>query len=244
VFEGLELGQVLSLVLAQKPTESELRHVRVFADAAGRARFADELRLLDDQFASAEVKLLNDGVFPHLAATLAQRPGTSLLQGQYAPKSNWRAMAKPWRLAASLAAAVLVLGFVLQGAELWQLWRADTALDEAVTGACQRVVGAPSISVCQREVRQRLGATSETTSEDFLSTLTAIAAARNPEMRIDALSYRNRAMDLQLMVPSVVALDEFSREIEQTRRFDVEIEAANQLDAGTEGRLRIMGANP
>ena len=41
--------------------------------------------------------------YRYLAATLAQRPGTNLLQGAYAPKSNWSAMAKPWRLAASLA---------------------------------------------------------------------------------------------------------------------------------------------
>jgi hypothetical protein len=42
----------------------------------------------------------------------------------------------------------------------------------------------------------------------------------------------------------VTALDEFSRALEQTRRFDVEIEAANQVDDGTEGRLKILGANP
>ena len=70
--------------------EPELRHVRVFTDAAGRARFASELALLDSQFASADVKILSD-VFPHLAATLAQRSGTNLLQGAYAPKSNWLA---------------------------------------------------------------------------------------------------------------------------------------------------------
>ena len=42
-------------------------------------------------------------------------------------------------------------------------------------------------------------------------------------------------MDLQLIVPSVPALDEFSRALEQTRRFDVEIEAANQNDCGNRG---------
>ncbi len=106
------------------------------------------------------------------------------------------------------------------------------------------MVGDSSVSVCQREVRQRLGASAGQSTVDFLGTLAAIAAVRDPEMRIDALSYRNRVMDLQLLVPSVPALDEFSRALEQTRRFDVEIEAANQNDSGTEGRLRIVGANP
>jgi general secretion pathway protein L len=244
VFEGLSLAQVLSLVLAGKPDEPELRHIRVFTNAAGHARFAEDLAALGAQFASADVKILNDGVFPFLAATLAQRPATNLLQGAYAPKSNWLALAKPWRLAAALAAASIALALLLQGAQYWQLRNADAALDAVVGPACQRVVGDSSMSGCQREVRQRLGAGADTASEDFLSTLAAIAAARDAEMRIDALSYRNRAMNLQLVAPSVPVLDSFSREIEETRRFDVEIEAANPLDSGTEGRLRIVGANP
>jgi type II secretion system protein L len=244
VFEGLALGQVLSLVLTRKPDEPELHHVRVFTDAAGRARFAEDLAQLAGQFASADVKILHDGVFPHLAATLAQRAGTNLLQGRYAPRSNWLAMLKPWRLAASLVTASAVLWLVLQGAEYWQLRRTDAALGEVAASACLRAVGDPSVSVCQREVRQRLGASTGATTEDFLSTLAGIAAVRGADMRIDALSYRNRVMDLQLMMPSVSALDDFSRTLEQTRRFEVEIEAANQVDSGTEGRLRIVGATP
>jgi general secretion pathway protein L len=244
VFEGLSLAQVLSLVLPAKADQPELRHIRVFTNGPGHARFEEELAALGAEFASADVKILNDGVFPFLAATLAQRPGTNLLQGAYAPKSNWVALAKPWRLAATLAAASIALGLLLQGAQYWQLRRADAALDAVVGPACQRVVGDASTSGCQREVRQRLGAGADTATEDFLSTLAAIAAARDPEMRIDALVYRNRATNLQLVAPSVPVLDAFSREIEETRRFDVEIEAANPLDSGTEGRLRIVGANP
>jgi general secretion pathway protein L len=235
VFEGLPLAQVLALVLTGKADEPELRHVRVFTE---------ELEALGAQFASADVKILNDGVFPFLAATLAQRPATNLLQGPYAPKSNWIALTKPWRLAASLVAASVALSLVLQVAEYWQLRRADAALDEVVAPACQRVVGDSSTSGCQREVRRRLGESTDTATEDFLSTLAAIAAARDPEMRIDALSYRNRAMNLQLVAPGLPVIDAFSRELEETRRFDVEIEVANPLESGTEGRLRIVGANP
>jgi general secretion pathway protein L len=241
VLEGLDLKQALDLVLAPQDGEPELRHIRVFVDAAARAQFAPELARLNERFSSAEVKLVNDGVFPHFAATLAQRPGINLLQGAYAPRSNWVALLKPWRIAASLAAAAAVLALVLQGAEFWQLRRADAELTQLLATVCQRVVGDSSTSGCQREVRQRLGAGAGATSEDFLTTLSAVAAARDADTRVDALSYRNRAMNLQLIVPSVPALDEFSREIEETRRFDVDIEAANQGDEGTEGRLRIVG---
>jgi general secretion pathway protein L len=244
VFEGLPLAEVLALALARKADEPELRHIRVFADAAGHARFGAELGELASQFASADVKLLNEGVFPPLAATLAQRPGTNLLQGAYAPRSNWSAMLKPWRLAASLAGVIVALSLVLQGAEYFQLRRADAALDEILGPACQRVVGDSSTSACQREVRQRLGDNTGPATENFLSTLAAIAAARDAEMRIDALSYRNRAMNLQLVAPDLTTIDAFSRELEQTRRFEVILESNSPVDEGTEGRLRIAGAAP
>ena len=243
VFEGLGLAQVLPLVLARKPDEAELHHVRVFTDVAGHERFAEELAALGSRFASADVKILNEGVFPYLAATLAQRPGTNLLQGAYAPKSNWLAMAKPWRVAAALVGATVVLGLLLQGAQLWQLRRADAALDAVVGPACQRVVGDSSVSGCQREVRQRRGASADA-AEDFLSTLAAVAVARDPEMRMDALSYRNRAMNLQLVAPDLATIDAFSRELEQTRRFAVVLESNTAVEGGTEGRLRIAGASP
>ena len=243
VFEGLELAHVLHLALARKPDEAELHHVRVFTDAAGHARFAEELAALGGQFSSADVKLLNEGVFPHLAATLAQRPGTNLLQGAYAPKSNWLALVRPWRLAASLAAAAIVLSLLLQGAQFWQLRRTDAALDAVVGPACQRVVGDASISGCQREVRRRQGANTNDAAEDFLSTLAAIAAARDAQTRVDQLSYRNRAMNLQVVAPSVTTIDAFSRKLEGTRRFEVEIEAQNTVETGTEGRLRVVEAN-
>jgi type II secretion system protein L len=244
VFEGLDLAQVLPLVLARKPDEPELHHVRVFTDAAGHARFAEELAALGSRFASADVKILNDGVFPFLAATLAQRPGTNLLQGAYAPKSNWLALAKPWRVAASLVAVTLVLALLLQGAQLWQLSRADAALDAVVGPACQRVVGDSSTSACQREVRRRLGANTGNSGENFLSTLAAVAAARDAGTRMDALSYRNSAMNLQLIMPGADAAAALQRELEQSRRFAVDLESVNPTDAGTEIRMRIVGANP
>jgi general secretion pathway protein L len=244
VFDGLTLAQVLPLVSTHEADEPELRHIRVFTDAVGQARFRNELAQLAGRFASAEVKILNDGVFPHFAATLAQRGGTNLLQGAYAPKSNWLAMARPWRLAAYLVVASAILAVVLQGAQFWQLRRADAALTAVVASTCQRVVGDSSTSGCQREVRQRLGANTGTTTEDFLSTLAAISTARSNDLNVDALSYRNRVMDLQLLGPSVVEIDAFARALEQTRRFEVEIESNNPVDGGTEGRLRVTGANP
>ena len=150
-----------------------------------------------------------------------------------------------WIVSVGAVAAVIILAVLLQGAEFWQLRRTNAALEAVVAPACQRVVGDSSISGCQREVRRRLGLKANSATEDFLSTLAAIATARDPEMRMDMLSYRNRAMNLQVIAPNTGAVAEFADELQQTRRFAVEIEANNPIDGGgTEGRLRIVGANP
>jgi general secretion pathway protein L len=243
VLDGLTLPQALEVVHEPGEQTNE-RHLLVYAEPADREHVRDVVSLRDE-FASVQVKVAAEGVFAHLAATLAQRPGTNFLQGAYAPKSNWAAFARPWRFAAALLIATATLLFVSQGAQYWQLRRADRELADVVATTCQRIVGDARPSVCQREVQQRLGASAASgSSEDFLTTLAAIAAARDPQMRIDGLSYRNRVMDLQLMAASVPALDEFARGLEQTKRFAAEIQAANQRDDGTEGRVRVTDKTP
>ena len=240
VLEGLTLQQALDLVRSPGG-ETERPHLLVYTEAADSERVRREVAALGEEFASVEIKVTADGVFPHLAATLAQRAGTNLLQGAYAPRSNWSAFAQPWRFAAGLGVATLVLTLLAQGAQYWQLRRADQALGDLVASSCQRAVGDARQSACQREVQQRLGASAAGVGgEDFLSTLAAVSAARDSAMRIDALSYRNRILDLQLLAASVPALDEFARGLQQTKRFDAEIQAANQKDDGTEGRIRIV----
>ena len=249
--DGLTLRQVLALF---RPADDQDEgaaaadvppRVVIYADGHGFSRFRTELAALADERGNVEVKMAADGMFPHLAATLAQRPGTNLLQGAFAPRSNWGALLRPWRVAASLLMASGALAVLSQGVELWQLRRTDQALTDLVSTACQRTIGDARPSTCQREVQQRLGADAASSNgPDFLATLAAIAAVRTAETRIDALSYRNRVMDLQLLAPNVPALDEFARGLEQTRVFDAQIEAANQQDNGTEGRVRVVGAKP
>lgn len=244
VLEGLSLRQALDAARGTGE-QTERPHLLVYAAAATADRVRRELAALAEEFSGIDVKVAADGVFAHLAATLAQRAGTNLLQGTYAPKSNLASYVRPWRFAAALLIAAVVLSFVVQVAQFFQLRRTDEALGQVVAASCQRAVGDARPSACQREVQQRLSVgASGAGGEDFLSTLAAISAARNPSMHIDALSYRNRTMDLQLMAASVPALDEFARGVAQTKRFNAQIEAANQKDAGTEGRIKIVGVKP
>jgi type II secretory pathway component PulL len=183
-------------------------------------------------------------LFPHLAATLAQRSGTNLLQGAYAPKSNWAALARPWRVAASLVVAAAVLALVLQGVDYWSLRRTDGQLTQQLASDCQRLVGATRSAACEVEVRERLRGAGASTGEGFLATLTAIAVARNAATRIDALSYRNGAMDLQIVAPDISALDDFARRLQSTGHFNPVLESSSEKNNATEGRMKINGIDP
>ena len=241
VLEGMTVRQTLDLLRADGATD-EIKHAIAYADPSEQARFQAELTDVADAFDGVEAKVAVDGLFPHLAATLAQRPGTNLLQGPYAPKSNWLELARPWRYAASLLAAAVLLGLVLQGAEYWTLRRTDKALGDLLTETCQKIVGTNRASACDAAVQQRLRAMGGANAETFLTTLEAIAAARDPVLRIDSLSWRNRIMDLQLVAADVGAIDKFAKSLEQTHRFKPKIESANPNDSGVEGRLQIAGA--
>ena len=236
VLEGVPLRQVVDL--ARAGGADDLKYAIAYADPETRAHRQDELRGLADEFESAEAKVAVDGLFAHFAATLAQRPGTNLLQGPYAPKSNWLELARPWRVAASLLGVVFVLGIILQAAEYWSLRRADNDLGARLTTACQQVVGTNRTSACDAEIQKRLR-TSGKSAETFLTTLEAIAAMRDPTLRIDALTYRNKITNIQLIANDVGALDKFARDLEQTHRFAPKIESANQSNSGIEGRLQI-----
>jgi general secretion pathway protein L len=259
VFEGLGLEGVLEVLgavhttqesadqdLAEPPPPPPRPTLLVYTDQIGHARMQADLAALAAQGVDCDVKVLADGAFPHFASALAQHPGTNLLQGAYAPKANWRAYAKPWRVAAALAVVVAGLGLLSQGAEYLALRREAASLNDRVATACSRVVSATRLDVCSSQVRTRLGQAGAAPSAGpvFLSALGAVAASRDPALRIDALSYRNRVMDLQLVAANVSALDEFARALQSTHRYAAKIESTTNTDKGVEGRMQIAVANP
>ncbi len=84
VLEGVPLRQVVDLL--RVGGADELKHAIAYADPQTRAHRQDEIRGLADDFETAEAKVAVDGLFPHFAATLAQRPATNLLQGPVRPE--------------------------------------------------------------------------------------------------------------------------------------------------------------
>jgi general secretion pathway protein L len=248
VMDGLGVNELYSLLESQSEDRSDLAYVNVYMAAGDEARYQDELDALQARVEGLNRRLLADGVLAHLAANLLARRGTNLLQGPYAPKSNVGALLKPWSVAAALLIALVAVQLIGRGAEYFVLRHEDAGLTETVEMQCRSQLSTSSLSACETAVRQMLSqaglAASSRGGESFLTTLAALAERRDPASRIEALSYRNEVMDLQVVAPDIPSLDDFARAMTQTERFDVRIQSATPGDAGVEGRIQITGAAP
>jgi general secretion pathway protein L len=248
VFEGLPLGAILDTLEASRTeADAPVGHAVIYLDARAQEVYEQDLRALPARIASTDVKLMADGAWYRLASTLAREPGINLLQGAYAPKSNWAGLIRPWRLAASLLLAAALLVVLGRGAEYLALRHEDSALAARLTEECAKSVGMRQLATCRTEVQRRLAASGQTSagaSRDFLETLAAIASSQGPKSRIEAMSYRNAIMDLQLVVPDVPALDAFVESVERSKRYEVNIQSTTPGQDGVEGRVQVVGANP
>ena len=114
--EGLDLADAFAIAADSSQDEPAVQHALLCIDAESHQRNEAQIAALSENFASLDVKLLQEDALPLFAAKLINHPGTNLLQGAYAPKSNWGVMLKPWRVAAVLAGALvatMLLGTVV-----------------------------------------------------------------------------------------------------------------------------------
>jgi general secretion pathway protein L len=243
VFDGLGIRQLLDL-LQTSGDESQARidNLQVYADPIAYEKFEADFAALRTELANVDVRLLEDGPLAHFAATLIARPGANLLQGPYAPRSDWSALLRPWRVAAALALAFLAIGLLGLTTEYFVLRARDQSLSELVATSCQQRLGAARMTACRTEIDRRLaaaGAGNDTEQDQFLKTLVAIASSRDAASRITALSYRQGVLDLRVVAPSVPALDEFARKMTEAS-FTVRIQSASPTDDGVEGQLQVV----
>jgi general secretion pathway protein L len=245
--EGLDLIQAFAVFTTVGEGEQPIQHAQLSIDAQSKAENEANIALLASELASLNVRIFEDTALPGFAAKLVQEPGTNLLQGRYAPKSNWAEIIKPWRMAAMLVAGLAVVGLAANAAEYFKLRVQDAALTQAVQEQCARQFSVQQMRQCEAELQRRLQAIGQGggSSEDFLSTLAMIAEHADANSRLETLSYRNQVLDIQLIAASVPELDSFGREIMDTGRFSVSIQSTNpQQDGGVEARVQIVGAQP
>lgn len=248
VLDGFSLTEVLEILSSDAVDDAASRHIVIYADEVGYTHCESEIDALRDRYSSVDLQILPEGPLPRFGATLINQPGSNLLQGAYAPLSNRRALLRPWHMAAALLLSFGVLATLTEAVRFSVLRQQDQALTSQLETRCQNIFQSAQIATCRTELQRRLAAAGDAsaTAADpvFLATLVAMAEARDPASRVEALSFRNGVTDLRVVVPDVPALDGFAREMARSGRFQVNIQSANPGPDGVEGRLQVLEAVP
>jgi general secretion pathway protein L len=180
-----------------------------------------------------------------------QPVGLNLLSGEFAPAHRQARGTRWWRRAMALAAAVVLLVLGLRVLEVTQLSRQIDRIDAAMTdsllrtfpdlGAAERTRAAQSV---MRDRLERLRGGNETSG--LLRILGQIAPTLGTTTRTQTrgMEYRNGILEIGLRAPDVATLDSMRERLAAIPGLTAEVTAANPVDAGVDGRIRISGVAP
>jgi len=254
IVDESSLQPVLELLLDQQleQLESDISvapiNLLVYCDRPTHQRYQELWDRLRMRVQDIDILETDAGALPLLATRIASKGGVNLLQGSFAPKTEFPLRWQQWRVAAMLLAGVLLLSFIVKGAEFFQLSRANSALNSAASQMLEKTfpaaAGAPDPWI---ELRTRLGSTepsagaSNTMFADVLQVLSK-AFTQTSGIQMESMSFRSGELSLQLTAPDVASLDQLRQLISDSRRFSAEIQSANPADNVVKGSMLIVQA--
>jgi type II secretion system protein L len=192
-----------------------------------------------------KVQLLPAGPLSVLAPAAASGEAINLLQGALAVSSphelGWRA----WRVAAALAASLLVLHLGARWLELSRLRKTEAALDASVQEAFRAAMpGQQNATNARRRVEQRLNEIrAGGASGTLLPALSAIANARRaaPTATIEGFTFRDGTLDLRIVAPDAASLDAIGQQL-RAATWEADIMGGSASGESYRGRLQIRKA--
>ncbi len=245
-----DAGKEVDSVSEQETEPEELDavpvNVLVYCSEADHERFAvywDMLRLRVDNL---DIHILAGGALPRLASQISNSAGVNLLQGAYAPQRKLPVQWQQWQIPAALLGGCVVIALLLSAIELWQLSSEERALDAAAADLLQTTFsGTGEVSDPWAELRSRLGDSGADAAvaagPGFAAALEALSAAysKTGDISLQALSYRDGNVDIQLVAPNVERLDQLRQGITESGLFSAEIQSANPDGDTVRGRMKI-----
>ena len=239
VVEAEPLIEGLQVALASGSETRE--NVALFMSQDDYERDRDMIEGLREFTASLQVKLLAEGPLALLAVTLVKQAATNLLQGPYAVAGSMKVSLAPWRYAAMLAGALVIVHLGVMGVQFWKLGAAEVRLDSEIAAVfSQAMPGARQVNA-RSQVEGRLAQLrGSSVTGGLMTSLGALgeAIAQAPETSVEALSYRTDVLDLRVLAPSVDALDRIQH-VATERGMNAVIQSATPRDAKVEGRLQF-----
>ena len=237
------LGQALEIALSGiEPGTPGGRGLILYTGAAEWRQHAATVEAARERFEGIQIQLLTGGPLALFAQQLPQTTATNLLQGPYTPAAKHSVGWSAWRVAAMLLAGFIGLHIAGKAAELTVLKYADHRLDTSIEPVFHTAMpGQPNTYEARRQMEQRLtAARANQAAGGFMLALQALVQAHRaaPEAVLEALTFRDGALELKASAPSVESLDRLSRQLRQ-QGWQARLIAGNPSGSSYEGRIQM-----
>ena len=252
LFQGIGPGDALVAIGAlddsvaesdEENTAAPSQHILVYCDSLDEERLQHEWIAIRHELESVDIKLLPDGVLPRLAATVASGAGVNLLRGEFAARAEYAGLFRPWKYAAMLLLAFMLISVSGKALHYYQLTREEAELRELFHAEYRQLApGAPEVLDPQaviRSYRNRGGG--EVAPQVFLQSMgyLSLALQANAGTDIEAVSYRDGVTDIRLTAPNVAALDNIQRAVDESGQFSAAIQSTDQDGEKVNSRIQI-----
>jgi general secretion pathway protein L len=221
--------------------EGEDRHVQLYVSQQDWQESREMIEALREVTGSLDLQLMPDGALPLLAAGAVRSDALSLLQGEFARRTGWRAEWQRWRVAAALALAALALQVGVNATDLIRLRAEDQKLDAAIEQAARIALpDAERVVDARAQIEQRLGSGGGGDPDGLLARLAAVGGALTgaPGPKIESLGWRDQLLELQMNAPNTDALARFAQAL-MARGFAADVESTTPGENGVAAKINV-----
>lgn len=167
----------------------------------------------------------------------------NLLQGDYSLSQDYQRHWKPWRAAALLAAACLLLGAAIYGVQTAKLSREIAAQDEANLARFHELFPAETRVVdlgaqIDQQIRALKGSTNSGGVFVLLETLSQALGA-NQGLKVQNLQYREGSLYLAMRASDLQAVERLREWFSTQRATALEVQSADASSEGVQVRLKL-----
>ena len=214
----------------------------VYAGEAEWQQYGATIEAVRGEFEGLSVQLLPDGPLGLFAQSLPGTTAINLLQGTYAPASPLAGGFKAWRIAAAMLVGLLVLHGIGSAAQLMVLKRTERRLDDSIGETFEQAMpGEHNSANARRRMEARMASLQGSTdSAGLLAMLSAVAQARTGASgtAVQALSYRQGMLELQVTAPGAAALDHISQQL-RTGGWQADLTSGTSSSGAYQGRIQM-----
>jgi general secretion pathway protein L len=225
--------------------EGDERHVQLFVSQQDWHESREMIEALREVTGSLDLQILPDGALPLLASAAVKTGTLSLLQGEFARRTGWRAEWQRWRVAAYLAMAALALHVGARGYDLVHLNVEQRRLDVAIEQAARIALpGVERIEDARAQVEQRLAGAGAGDPGGLLAQLAAVGSALTaaPGPTFQSLGWRDRTLQLELLAPDTDSIARFAQGVSQ-RGLAADVDSTSSGENGIRAKLRIAAGS-